>query len=188
MAYNSYQELKELMNITSLASSRHPCAICGTPTGKRCSRCQNIFYCSVMCQSGAWSAHKPLCQKKITVESVESRLKRLEESMTEKELGGFHRMWKVQTNGWNTLEETPDYLQLLPESKEREFISLMIYEDETDFAASLFDGFGTIPGITIIQRSDCVDKSDDCAKYVFEKKRWYTDKDIPLRLIPKWGI
>lgn len=37
------------------------CAKCGQPAEKRCSRCQNEWYCSRQCQVAAWKGHKTVC-------------------------------------------------------------------------------------------------------------------------------
>lgn len=60
-----YPEVFELiMNLTDIRRS------CANPTclniscTKRCSRCQQVFYCSRDCQKGHWSAHKHNCNPK----------------------------------------------------------------------------------------------------------------------------
>ncbi|KAJ3042451.1 hypothetical protein HDV00_007221 [Rhizophlyctis rosea] len=40
----------------------HPCAVCKTPTTKKCSRCQSAYYCKKECQRGAWREHKRVCR------------------------------------------------------------------------------------------------------------------------------
>jgi hypothetical protein len=37
------------------------CSKCGEPATKRCSRCQNDWYCSRECQVAAWKGHKVVC-------------------------------------------------------------------------------------------------------------------------------
>eukprot|EP00128_Syssomonas_multiformis_P018226 Colp12_sorted_trinity150504_noHs@13782 len=37
------------------------CACCGEEATKRCSRCQNEWYCSRQCQVSAWKNHKKVC-------------------------------------------------------------------------------------------------------------------------------
>ena len=39
------------------------CSVCGTITTKRCSACHLVFYCSAVCQRGAWKSHKLTCKK-----------------------------------------------------------------------------------------------------------------------------
>ena len=49
------------------------CATCGAPTGKRCAGCEDAcetvddaiktFYCSRVCQTAHWAAHKPVCKR-----------------------------------------------------------------------------------------------------------------------------
>ncbi|XP_041348087.1 zinc finger MYND domain-containing protein 10-like [Gigantopelta aegis] len=37
------------------------CAVCGEPASKRCSRCQNEWYCRRECQVNHWKRHKKAC-------------------------------------------------------------------------------------------------------------------------------
>ncbi|XP_050413386.1 zinc finger MYND domain-containing protein 10 [Patella vulgata] len=37
------------------------CAVCGEPASKRCSRCQNEWYCRRECQVNHWAKHKKAC-------------------------------------------------------------------------------------------------------------------------------
>ena len=49
------------------------CAFCNSssslngPPLKRCSRCHNVLYCSVVCQRSHWKTHKQTCSSRITV-------------------------------------------------------------------------------------------------------------------------
>uniref|UniRef100_A0A1I8GCW6 Zinc finger MYND domain-containing protein 10 n=1 Tax=Macrostomum lignano TaxID=282301 RepID=A0A1I8GCW6_9PLAT len=43
------------------------CAACGAPAVKRCSRCQNEWYCRRECQVGHWTKHKPACDLMLVV-------------------------------------------------------------------------------------------------------------------------
>ncbi|PAA58283.1 hypothetical protein BOX15_Mlig027174g1, partial [Macrostomum lignano] len=43
------------------------CAACGAPAVKRCSRCQNEWYCRRECQVGHWTKHKPACDLMVVV-------------------------------------------------------------------------------------------------------------------------
>jgi hypothetical protein len=37
------------------------CQVCGRETNKRCSACQQIYYCGEECQSNDWESHKDIC-------------------------------------------------------------------------------------------------------------------------------
>ncbi|KZS91172.1 hypothetical protein SISNIDRAFT_457175 [Sistotremastrum niveocremeum HHB9708] len=39
----------------------HPCAVCGSPSNKRCSGCSKISYCSAECQKEGWTTHVIEC-------------------------------------------------------------------------------------------------------------------------------
>ncbi|EPQ52052.1 hypothetical protein GLOTRDRAFT_122782 [Gloeophyllum trabeum ATCC 11539] len=39
------------------------CAICGTMTRNKCSRCKKVYYCTKDCQRADWKSHKPTCGK-----------------------------------------------------------------------------------------------------------------------------
>lgn len=47
--------------IESLISDPPKCAMCGAEASKRCSRCQNEWYCRRECQVNHWSKHKTAC-------------------------------------------------------------------------------------------------------------------------------
>lgn len=51
-------------NSSSKSSDEHRCAQCSTPAIKKCSSCEQSYYCSRECQVKDWSIHKPLCQNK----------------------------------------------------------------------------------------------------------------------------
>ncbi|XP_005110410.1 zinc finger MYND domain-containing protein 10 [Aplysia californica] len=47
--------------LEELVSEPPKCAVCGQPASKRCSRCQNEWYCRRECQVGHWKKHKQAC-------------------------------------------------------------------------------------------------------------------------------
>ncbi|RUS71390.1 hypothetical protein EGW08_020845 [Elysia chlorotica] len=47
--------------LEELISEPPKCAVCGHPASKRCSRCQNEWYCRRECQVGHWKKHKSAC-------------------------------------------------------------------------------------------------------------------------------
>ncbi|KAK3744597.1 hypothetical protein RRG08_062248 [Elysia crispata] len=47
--------------LEELISEPPKCAVCGQAACKRCSRCQNEWYCRRECQVGHWKKHKPAC-------------------------------------------------------------------------------------------------------------------------------
>ncbi|KAL4226154.1 Zinc finger MYND domain-containing protein 10 [Mactra antiquata] len=47
--------------IEGLLSDPPKCAVCGQDASKRCSRCQNEWYCRRECQVDHWSKHKQAC-------------------------------------------------------------------------------------------------------------------------------
>lgn len=40
---------------------------------KKCSRCENVSYCSKECQRSHWPTHKPDCKKKTTADSADNK-------------------------------------------------------------------------------------------------------------------
>lgn len=38
------------------------CAVCTTPTAKKCGSCKVVYYCSQKCQSSDWANHKEKCK------------------------------------------------------------------------------------------------------------------------------
>ncbi|XP_013417861.1 zinc finger MYND domain-containing protein 10 [Lingula anatina] len=47
--------------LESLITEPPKCAVCGADAAKRCSRCQNEWYCRRECQVGHWKKHKAAC-------------------------------------------------------------------------------------------------------------------------------
>nr|XP_033781614.1 zinc finger MYND domain-containing protein 10 [Geotrypetes seraphini] len=51
------------MNVMeSLMSEKPKCGFCGSEATKRCSRCQNEWYCTRECQVKQWQKHKKACE------------------------------------------------------------------------------------------------------------------------------
>lgn len=44
-----------------MASTKGQCAVCSKP-GKRCTSCENIYYCGAECQKADWKVHKLVCR------------------------------------------------------------------------------------------------------------------------------
>jgi hypothetical protein len=38
------------------------CAVCGTPSSKRCANCKDTAYCSQKCQAINWHIHSKICK------------------------------------------------------------------------------------------------------------------------------
>lgn len=51
----------DLDSLENFISEPPKCALCGHPATKRCSRCQNEWYCRRECQVNHWKKHKPAC-------------------------------------------------------------------------------------------------------------------------------
>lgn len=47
--------------LEALLPEEPKCALCGQPATKRCSRCQNEWYCRRQCQVEHWKRHKDAC-------------------------------------------------------------------------------------------------------------------------------
>ncbi|XP_075430303.1 zinc finger MYND domain-containing protein 10 [Ascaphus truei] len=47
--------------LESLAPDKPKCSLCGSEAAKRCSRCQNEWYCGRECQVKHWQKHKKTC-------------------------------------------------------------------------------------------------------------------------------
>lgn len=62
--------------LEALIDSPPKCVSCGEPATKRCSRCQNEWYCSRECQVGHWKRHKKAC------DLLADSLKKLQELST----------------------------------------------------------------------------------------------------------
>lgn len=54
--------------LESLIAEPPKCALCGAPAAKRCSRCQNEWYCRRECQVNHWSKHKQACNLLVEAE------------------------------------------------------------------------------------------------------------------------
>ena len=50
-----------LENLENFIPEPPKCVVCGEKAGKKCSRCQNEWYCRRECQVGHWSKHKKAC-------------------------------------------------------------------------------------------------------------------------------
>ncbi|XP_022098393.1 zinc finger MYND domain-containing protein 10-like isoform X1 [Acanthaster planci] len=57
-----FAETYSLDVLENLITEPPKCAVCGEPATKRCSRCQNEWYCRRECQVQHWSKHKQACQ------------------------------------------------------------------------------------------------------------------------------
>jgi len=49
--------------------SQPTCVHCETATTdlKRCSRCEDAFYCSIICEEAHWNQHRPACSQTKTI-------------------------------------------------------------------------------------------------------------------------
>lgn len=47
------------------------CAQCGATAIKKCSKCEQYFYCSRECQVQNWPRHKEICQSKMKAETIQ---------------------------------------------------------------------------------------------------------------------
>ncbi len=158
--------------VTSIPS--HYCSVsaCEKPADKSCGKCRTAYYCSVECQKIDWRAHKPLCQKEIKhvsspcAKSAIITLQALKATMSERDMGAYGRMLKVLLN-WNTLGVAPDYLKEVPASSERELLTMLVYLHEEDSELLLHNKFGTVPGVTILQKSDCLQRSPPMIVLIF---------------------
>ncbi|XP_071784356.1 zinc finger MYND domain-containing protein 10-like [Asterias amurensis] len=56
-----FAETYSLDVLENLIAEPPKCAVCGEPATKRCSRCQNEWYCRRECQVKNWSKHKQAC-------------------------------------------------------------------------------------------------------------------------------
>ncbi|ESO83594.1 hypothetical protein LOTGIDRAFT_179706 [Lottia gigantea] len=59
--------------LENLISDPPKCAVCGEPATKRCSRCQNEWYCRRECQVNHWTKHKKACN--LMFDSLKTDLK-----------------------------------------------------------------------------------------------------------------
>jgi tetratricopeptide (TPR) repeat protein len=57
------QRLEARAEVAAVEAKQQPCGHCATPGVKyqKCSRCQQVYYCSVACQRSDWKVHKPRC-------------------------------------------------------------------------------------------------------------------------------
>lgn len=171
-------------------TASHYCSIptCHKVTTNRCGGCKITFYCSAECQLKDWKAHKPLCKREIKVlpsseQSVSSQIAIAKNSLDAKGLRQF-KVMQDMLRDWNRQEVIPDYLKSVPETPESELLHLIIFLDEDESSGiKLYDKLGTVPGIRIIEKSNCVPTNPpkDCANYVFQKEEWY--KNISRRQI-----
>ena len=42
------------------------CQVCGNGGQKKCSRCEEVYYCSRECQIKDWQNHKPACRRPVS--------------------------------------------------------------------------------------------------------------------------
>ena len=63
MYYFVYFRWASTYNFDVLETLMDPpkCAVCGAEACKRCSRCQNEWYCRRECQVSHWKKHKQAC-------------------------------------------------------------------------------------------------------------------------------
>ncbi|KAG7366501.1 MYND finger domain containing protein [Nitzschia inconspicua] len=47
------------------------CNVCDKGASKKCSRCSNVWYCSVECQKHDWKKHKPVCNSEYKMHQYE---------------------------------------------------------------------------------------------------------------------
>lgn len=53
--------LRAVTEVAAELRSVRPCALCGTASILKCSRCNAEMYCSVECQRARWASHKKAC-------------------------------------------------------------------------------------------------------------------------------
>lgn len=56
-----WAETYRLDVLEAVAPERPRCAYCGAEASKRCSRCQNEWYCCRECQVKHWEKHRKVC-------------------------------------------------------------------------------------------------------------------------------
>lgn len=169
------------MNVTSPATL-HYCQAPDCPdqtksTTLRCAQCQAIYYCSLDCQRRHWKSHKSLCGR--VTSPVKDRIQAIVKSL-EKEgsLRGFTVLKKFSKDWAEKIEKVPEYLKGIPDSDERELLSLINYDHndvELD-VEGLMEKFSTVPGVRVLEKTVSIDKTDDCANYVFKEKDWYQNQ------------
>lgn len=51
---------------SAMAPKIAACGACGEPSSRKCGRCKDVHYCSQVCQSTDWKAHKAVCKAPVT--------------------------------------------------------------------------------------------------------------------------
>lgn len=159
--------------------SSHKCAICDKEADKKCSKCRQIFYCSVKCQRQDWQKHKQICA---TVQSgsaaapvAQRSLSAAQETfllnkvMQNKLLPNYiitRRLHDLENRPLETLvalQNTPDRINM--------WLTVFAFPNNDQY----FDGFANLPSVKILEREASFNllNPHDCSWFVFGKENWY---------------
>lgn len=59
--FEFFEQMDEVKGKQSTAAQQHFCGECGGEAQKKCSKCEQTYYCSRDCQIKNWRAHKQIC-------------------------------------------------------------------------------------------------------------------------------